>query len=95
MFPERGFPSACSNTEHMPPQIPIASRLCVLFLCFVSFMFHVLCVSKSDPREADKDKVRLQFYLISSKTLLPNYWPVSEARTPQPLIAAHSHRSWT
>ena len=46
-------------------------------------MFYVS--QNQDPREADKDKVSLQFYLISTKTLTTGQL-AGQARTPQPLI---------
>ena len=45
-------------------------------------MFYVS--QNQDPREADKDKVSLQFYLISTKTLTTGQL-AGRARTPQPL----------
>ena len=85
MFSERGFPG--KPRTHAP--VRFLSRLASVFCFCVSFMFYVS--RNQDPREADKDKVSLQFYLISSKTLTTGQL-AGLARTPQPLTA-HSHRS--
>ena len=57
----------------------LSSVFCVLF-CLS--MFYVS--QNQDPRVADKDKVSLQFYLISTKTLTTGQL-AGRARTPQPL----------